>query len=79
MADTKVDVAKMSELDAIAADDLRRIEEEVAAEATASVEDFDAMGNEQAAAEAAEAAMTFHDAIAETEGIEAESEERLGE
>ena len=35
MADTKVDVAKMSELDSIAADDLRRIEQEVAAEATA--------------------------------------------
>lgn len=79
MANTKVDVAKMSELDSIAADDLRRIEREVAAEATASVGDFDAMGDEQAAAEAAEAAMTFHDAIAETEGIEAESEERLGE
>lgn len=39
--------------------DLERIEEEVAAEARASMEDFDAMGNEQAAAEAAETAATF--------------------
>lgn len=69
------DVKKMDELDAMAADDLRRIEQEVAAEATASAADFDAMGDEQAAAEAAETAMEFHDAIAETEGIEAESEE----
>lgn len=39
--------------------DLERIEEEVAAEARASMEDFDAMGDGQAAAEAAETAATF--------------------
>ena len=33
--------------------DLERIEQEAVAEAEASVEDFDAMGDEQAAAEAA--------------------------
>lgn len=42
--------------------DLERIEQEVVAEATASVEDFDAMGDEQAAAEAAETAFTFEEA-----------------
>ncbi len=42
--------------------DLERIEQEVVAEAEASVEDFDAMGNEQAAAEAAETAFTFEQA-----------------
>lgn len=42
--------------------DLERIEQEAAAEAAASVEDFDAMGDEQAAAEAAETAQTFEDA-----------------
>lgn len=45
-----------------AAKDLERIEQEVVAEAEASVEDFDAMGNEQAAAEAAETAFTFEQA-----------------
>lgn len=42
--------------------DLERIEEEVAAEATAAAEDFDAMGDEQKAAEAAETAATFAEA-----------------
>lgn len=42
--------------------DLERIEEEVVAEATASVEDFDEMGKEQAAAEAAETAALFEEA-----------------
>ena len=42
--------------------DLERIEQETVAEATASVEDFDAMGNEQAAAEAAETAFEFEQA-----------------
>lgn len=42
--------------------DLERIEQEVVAEATASVEDYDAMGNEQAAAEAAETAFEFEQA-----------------
>ncbi len=42
--------------------DLERIEQEVVAEAIASVEDFDAMGDEQAAAEAAETAFTFEEA-----------------
>lgn len=45
-----------------ALDDLRRIEQETVAEATASVEDFDAMGDEQAAAEAAETAFEFEQA-----------------
>ena len=42
--------------------DLERIEQEVVAEVTASGEDFDAMGDEQAAAEAAETAFTFEEA-----------------
>ncbi len=42
--------------------DLERIEQEARAEAGASVEDFDAMGNEQAAAEAAETAFAFDEA-----------------
>ncbi len=45
-----------------AAKDLERIEQEVVAEAEASVQDFDAMGNAQAAAEAAETAFTFEEA-----------------
>lgn len=45
-----------------AAEDLRRIEQEVTAEAEASVEDFDAMGKEQDAAFAAETAQTFEEA-----------------
>lgn len=45
-----------------ALDDLRRIEQETVAEAEASVEDFDAMGKEQAAAEAAETAFEFEQA-----------------
>lgn len=42
--------------------DLERIEQETVAEAEMSVEDFDAMGNEQAAAEAAETAFEFEQA-----------------
>ena len=45
-----------------AAKDLERIEQEVVTEAEASVEDFDAMGDEQAAAEAAETAFEFEQA-----------------
>lgn len=45
-----------------AAKDLERIEQEFVAEAEASVEDFDAMGDEQAAAEAAETAFEFEQA-----------------
>lgn len=45
-----------------AADDLRRIEQETVAEAQASVEDFDAMGRKQEAAEAAETAFAFKQA-----------------
>lgn len=45
-----------------AAKDLERIEQETVAEAEASVEDYDAMGNEQAAAEAAETAFEFEEA-----------------
>lgn len=42
--------------------DLERMEQEVVAEAEASVEDFDAMGDEQSAIEAAETAFIFRDA-----------------
>lgn len=42
--------------------DLERIEQEIVAEAEASVEDYDAMGDEQAAAEAAETAFEFEEA-----------------
>lgn len=42
--------------------DLERIEQETVAEAEASVADFDAMGDEQAAAEAAETAFEFEQA-----------------
>ena len=52
-------------LDEDARKDLERIEEEAAAEAAASVQDFDAMGDEQAAAEAAETAATFAEAAEE--------------
>lgn len=45
-----------------AQDDLNRIEQEAMAEAEASVEDFDALGDEQAAAEAAETAFEFDEA-----------------
>ena len=48
--------------DEAARKDLERIEEEIAAEATAAVEDYDAMGEEQMAAEAAETAATFAEA-----------------
>lgn len=53
-----VEDAKMQD----AEKDLERIEQEVVAEATASVEDFDAMGDEQKAAEAAETAFEFEQA-----------------
>mgnify|MGYP000773413894 CR=1 FL=1 len=53
--------------DAIA--DLERIEQEVVAEATSSTEFEDALGDEQAAAEAAETAQAFEDAQAGTAGI----------
>lgn len=49
--------------------DLERIEQEVVAEATASVEDFDAMGAIGDAAEAAETAQIFEDAQAATEAL----------
>ena len=53
--------------DAVA--DLERIEEEVVAEATSSAEFEDALGNEQAAAEAAETALEFDQAKIGTAGI----------
>lgn len=49
--------------------DLERIEEEVVAEATASVEDYDAMGDEGAAAAAAETAQQFEEAEAATAAL----------
>lgn len=54
-------------LDAIK--DLERIEEETVAEAEASVEDFDALGDEQKAAEAAETADIFVEAEAATKDV----------
>ncbi|WP_251178355.1 hypothetical protein [Adlercreutzia agrestimuris] len=77
MMTEKYDAAKEAELNAIAADDLRRIEQEVVAEAEASVDDFDAMKDEQKAADAAEAAYTFEAAQGISMDIEAESEARL--
>ncbi len=64
MAESAVDYIATSEAAKMedAAKDLERIEQEVVAEATASVEDFDAMGNEEAAAEAAETAFEFEQA-----------------
>lgn len=59
MKDFKASEAAKTE-DAL--DDLRRIEQETVAEAEASVEDFDAMGREQDAAEAAETAFEFEEA-----------------
>lgn len=53
-----VEDAKMQD----AEKDLERIEQEIVAEAEASVEDYDAMGDEQAAAEAAETAFEFEEA-----------------
>ena len=72
MADDKVinDIATSEAeqtLDAIK--DLERIEEEVAQEAEASVEDYDKLGDEQAAAEAAETAGEFEEAKAATENL----------
>lgn len=58
--------ATNAEKTADAIKDLERIEEEVVAEATASVEDFDAMKSEGQAAAAAETAFTFEQAEAQT-------------
>lgn len=69
--------SKEVRLDAYAEDDLRRIEDEVRQEAIASVEDFDAMGDAQAAAEAAETAFAFETAEGASDKIEAEVEKRL--
>jgi vacuolar-type H+-ATPase subunit H len=48
--------------DADARADIKRIEQEAMAEAEASVEDFDALGDKQAAAEAAETVFDFEEA-----------------
>ena len=76
MADKTVDEIAMSEAakteDAIK--DLERIEEEVVAEASASVEDFDKMGDVDAAAAAAETAAEFEEAIGDTEAVEKDLE-----
>ncbi len=69
--------SKEVRLDAYAEDDLRRIEDEVRQEAIASVEDFDAMGDAQAAAEAAGTAFAFETAEGASDKIEAEVEKRL--
>ena len=49
--------------------DLERIEQETVAEAEASVGDFDAMGDEGAAAAAAETAFEFEEAQGATAGL----------
>ncbi|HIY84821.1 MAG TPA: BAG1 BAG family molecular chaperone regulator 1 [Candidatus Rubneribacter avistercoris] len=58
-----------AERDRLAADDLRRIEEEVKQEAEASVEDFDDEGDEGRSVEAAGTAFDFDQAVAETRRI----------
>lgn len=52
--------------------DLERIEEEVIAEAEASVDDYDAMAHEDAAAAAAETAFDFDQAEINTEMLAGE-------
>ncbi|WP_087881551.1 BAG1 BAG family molecular chaperone regulator 1 [Arabiibacter massiliensis] len=61
----------------MAADDLRRIEEEVKQEAEASVEDFDEEGDERRSVEAASAAFDFDQAEVQTEAIEEDVEDRM--
>lgn len=51
------------ELDRIAKDDLEKLEYDIRGEAEAAVEDFDAAGNEGAAAAAAETAAEFDEAM----------------
>lgn len=51
------------ELNRIAKDDLEKLEYDIRGEAEAAVEDFDAMGNEGAAAAAAETAAEFDEAM----------------
>ncbi|MCI8469512.1 MAG: BAG1 BAG family molecular chaperone regulator 1 [Eggerthellaceae bacterium] len=55
--------------------DLERIEEEVVAEAEASVDDYDEMAQEGAAAAAADTAFEFDQAEIQTEMLEGELEE----
>ncbi len=55
-------VTMVDTMDEDARKDLERIEEEAAAEAAAAVEDYDAMGEEEAAVDAAETAATFEEA-----------------
>ena len=55
-------VAQEAAKDEDARADLRRIEEEITAEAEAAVEDYDAMGREGDAAAAAETAFVFEEA-----------------
>lgn len=51
------------ELNRIAKDDLEKLEYDIRGEAEAAVENFDAMGNEGAAAAAAETAAEFDEAM----------------
>ena len=60
----------------MAADGLRRIEEEVKQEAEASVEDFDEEGDERRSVEAAETAFDFDQAEGRTERIADDAEAR---
>lgn len=57
---------------------LERIEQEVVAEAKASVDDFDAMSKEGATAAAAATAFDFEQAEIQTEMLEGELEEDAG-
>lgn len=78
MADNKtVEEFAMSEAEktADALKDLERIEQEVAAEAEASVEDYDVMGDEGKAAEAAETVFEFEQAQIGTDMVGGELSE----
>ena len=61
----------------MAADDLRRIEDEVKQEAEASVEDFDDEGDERRSVEAAGTAFELDQAEARTVALEDEVESRM--
>lgn len=74
---TTFDASDEARKNRMAADDLRRIEEEVKQEAEASVEDFDDEGDEIASVRAAGTAFDFDEAQGLTESIEDESEQRM--
>lgn len=75
--ETTIDLDDEARKDRMAADDLRRIEEEVKQEAEASVEDFDDEGDEERSVEAAGTAFDFDKAEAMTEKIAGDANDRL--